>query len=167
MSNQYSTIAYNLAQLKNYYQGPIIDQFNEEVAIYRATEKVRDQWSGQKVVKPLKVRRNNGIGATSDGGLLPAIGRQTTIAAEINAKFNYLRFGITGPMIKSSANDKGSFVRSAAYELEEGYKDLKSDVNRQLSWDGTGYLATVSANAVGSNVITVTGRESTETDLSF
>ena len=167
MSNQYSTIAYNLAQLKNYYQGPIIDQFNEEVAIYRATEKVRDQWSGQKVVKPLKVRRNNGIGATSDGGLLPAIGRQTTIAAEINAKFNYLRFGITGPMIKSSANDKGSFVRSAAYELEEGYKDLKSDVNRQLSWDGTGYLATVSANAVGSNVITVTGRESTENGSKF
>lgn len=167
MSNQFSTIAYNLAQLKDYYQGPIIDQFNEEVPIYRAAEKVTNQWSGYRVIKPLKVRRNGGIGATSDGGTLPAIGRQTTIQAQIQAKFNYLRFGITGPMIKASQNDRGSFVRSAAYELEQGYVDLKDDVNRQYSWDGTGYLATVSANAVGSNTITVTGRESTEDGNKF
>jgi hypothetical protein len=42
-----------------------------------------------------------------------------------------------------------------------------SDVNRQCSWDGTGTLATVSANATSSSVITVTGRESVEAGNKF
>lgn len=159
MANSFQSINSGLAELKNYYQGPIVSQFNDEVPIYRASEKIKNQWSGQQVIRPLKVRRNQGIGATSDGGTLPAIGIQTTIQAIIAAKYNYLRFGVTGPMIKASQSDIGSFVRSAAYELEEGYMDLKSDVNRQLSWNGDGTLATVSANAVASNVITCSGRE--------
>lgn len=167
MSNLFQTITSGLAELKNYYQGPIVSQFNDEVAIYRASEKIKNQWSGQQVIRPLKVLRNNGIGATSDGGTLPAIGRQTTIQAIIAAKYNYLRFGVTGPMIKASQSDIGSFVRSAAYELEQGFLDLKSDINRQLSWNGDGTLAKVSANAFASTVITVTGRESTEDGSKF
>lgn len=167
MANSFSTIANNLAQLKNYYQGPIVSQFNDELPVYRAAEKVKQGWSGQQVIRPVKVRRNQGIGAAADGGTLPAIGRQNTQQAIIAAKYNYLRFGITGPMLKASQSDVGSFVRSAAYELQEGYKDLKSDVNRQLSWDGTGTLATVSANAVSSTVITATGRESVENGIKF
>ena len=91
--------------------------------------------------------------------MLPAIGRQTTVQAIIAAKFNYLRFGVTGPMIKASQSDVGSFVRSAAYELEMGYKDLASDCNRQFSWDGTGKLCTVAATTVGSTTLTVSSRE--------
>lgn len=167
MANQFASIQSNLAQLKNWYQGPIVSQFNDEIPIYRATEKIKDQWSGLQVVRPLKVRRNQGIGATSDGGVLPAIGRQTTIQAQIAAKYNYLRFGVTGPMIKASQSDRGSFVRAAAYELTEGYKDLKSDVNRQLSWDGSGWLAQVSANVVASNVVSLAGREAVEAAAKF
>lgn len=164
MANDFSTISNNLAELKNYYQGPIVDQLNEDLPIYRGAEKVKQGWSGYQVVRPLRVRRNQGIGAVADNGVLPAIGRQSTVQALIAAKFNYLRFGVTGPMIKASASDVGSFVRSAAYELEMGYKDLSSDCNRQLSWDGTGYLAKVSAAAVASTSISVQGREGTTED---
>lgn len=167
MSNQFQSITTGMAELKNYYQGPIRDQFNEELPIYRGAEKMKQGWSGYQVVRPLRVRRNQGIGATSDGGTLPAIGRQTPTQALISAKFNYLRFGVTGPMIKASASDVGSFVRSAAYELEMGYKDLKSDVNRQLSWDGSGTLAKVNANTVASSTLVIKGRESTEAALKF
>lgn len=167
MANQFQGIQSGLAELKNYYQGPIKDQFSEELPIYRAAEKVKQGWSGYQVVRPLRVRRNQGIGATSDGGTLPAIGRQTTVQATISAKFNYLRFGVTGPMIKSSANDVGSFVRSAAYELEMGYKDSKSDVNRQLSWDGSGTLSLCNANTTASTSLVIKGRESTEPALKF
>lgn len=165
--NQFQSITSGLAELKNYYQGPIKDQFNEDLPIYRGAEKIKQGWSGYQVVRPLRVRRNQGIGATTDGGTLPTIGNQTTQQALISAKFNYLRFGITGPMIKASASDVGSFVRSAAYELEMGYKDLKSDVNRQLSWDGTGDLATVSTAAVASTSLVIAGRESVEAALKF
>lgn len=40
-------------------------------------------------------------------------------------------------------------------------------MNRQCSWSGNGALATVSANAVASNTISITGRESVEAALKF
>lgn len=167
MANQFQSINSGLAELKNYYQGPIVSQFNDELPILRGSERVKQGWSGLQVIRPLKVRRNQGIGATSDGGTLPAIGRQTTVQATIPATFNYLRFGVTGPMIKASKSDVGSFVRSAAFELEEGYKDLKADVNRQLSWDGTGTLAKLNAAVVGATSVVIKGRESVEAALKF
>ncbi len=167
MSNLFQSISSGLAELKNYYQGPIVDQFNADLPIYRGAEKIKQGWSGYQVVRPLRVRRNQGIGATSDGGTLPAIGRQTTTQATITASFNYLRFGVTGPMIKASASDIGSFVRSAAYELKMGYEDLKNDVNRQLSWDSSGTLALANANTAASTSLVIKGRESTEPALKF
>lgn len=167
MSNAFQGITSGLAELKNFYQGPIIDLLNEEVPIYRACEKVKEGWSGYQVVRPLRTVRNQGIGATSDGGVLPKIGRQTTVQALIQAKFNYLRFGVTGPMIKASQSDVGSFVRSAAYELKMGYLDLKTDISRQLSWDGTGDLALMNAAATASNSIVIKGRTSSEAALKY
>lgn len=167
MANNFQTVQYGLAQLKNFYQGPIVSQLNDELPVLRACERVKQGWSGQQVIRPLKVIRNQGVGATSDGGSLPAIGRQTTVQAQISAKYNYLRFGITGPMIKASASDVGSFVRSAAYELEEGYNDLKADLNRQFSWNGTCTIAQANANTAGSTSLVISGREAVEPALKF
>lgn len=167
MANAFQNVTSGLAELKNYYQGPIVDLLNEDLPVYRAAEKVKQGWSGQQVVRPLRTVRNQGIGATSDGGTLPKIGRQTTVSATIAAKYNYLRFGVTGPMIKASQSDIGSFVRSAAYELEMGYKDLKRDLNRQLCWDGTGDLALVSTAANASSTLVISGRTTGEAALKY
>lgn len=167
MANQFASISSALAILKNYYAGPIVSQFNDESPIYRGCEKGKEKWSGLQVVRPIKVRRNQGIGATSDGGTLPKIGQQTTVQALISSKFNYLRFGLTGPMIKASQGDKGAFVTAMSFEMEEGMNDMVQDCNRQVAWDGTGTLATVAANAVASSVITVNGRESVEDGAKF
>ncbi len=167
MANNYQGVTSGLAELKNFYQGPIVDQFSEDLAIWKGTEKGKYPWSGSQVIRPLKVRRNPGVGATSDGGALPQIGRQTTVQAIIPAAYNYLRFGITGPMIAASKSDVGSFVRSASFELEEGYNDLKSDMNRQLSWDGTGDLARANAAVTGSTTVVLKGREDAEPGLKF
>lgn len=167
MANSFQSISSGLAELKNFYQGPIVDLINEEIPVYRAAEKVKQGWSGYQVIRPLRTVRNQGIGATSDGGVLPKIGRQTTAQAVISAKFNYLRFGVTGPMIKASQSDVGSFVRSAAYELEMGYKDLKTDLSRQLCWDGSGDLALVNASANASSSIVIKGRSTGEPALKY
>ncbi len=167
MANNYQGVTSGLAELKNFYQGPIVDQFTEDLAIWKGSEKGKYPWSGQQVIRPLKVRRNPGVGATSDGGTLPQIGRQTTIQATIPPAYNYLRFGITGPMIEASKSDVGSFVRSASFELEEGYNDLKSDCNRQLSWDGTGTLALANAAVAASTTVVFKGREAAEPALKF
>lgn len=167
MANLFQTNASGLAMLKNYYQGPLRDQFSEDVAVYRAVEKQKQGWSGQQIIKSIRSVRNQGIGAAADNGALPNIGRQTTKQAIIASKYNYLRFGVTGPMIKSSQSDVGSFVRAADYELQMGYKDLSSDCNRQYSWDGTGTLAAVNTASVASTTLVIKGRESTEEALKF
>ena len=167
MANAFQGISSGLAELKNYYQGPIIDLLNEEIPIYRACEKVKQGWSGYQVIRPLRTSRNQGVGAVGDGGNLPKIGRQTTVQAIIPAKFNYLRFGVTGPMIKASQSDVGSFVRSAAYELEMGYKDLKTEISRQLSWNGRGDLALISTAPVASTAVVISGRTTGEPALKY
>lgn len=167
MANAFQSISSGLAELKNFYQGPIVDLLNEELPIYRAAEKVKQGWSGYQVIRPLRTVRNQGVGATSDGGVLPKVGRQTSVQATITAKFNYLRFGVTGPMIKASQSDAGSFVRSAQYELEMGYKDLKNQLNRQLTWDGTGTLALVNTASTNSSSLVIQGRSSGEEALKF
>lgn len=58
-------------------------------------------------------------------------------------------------------------MRSAAYELEMGFKDLKSDLNRQLSWDGTGTLALANATSVATSALVVKGRETGAPALQF
>lgn len=167
MANQFASISSAVSILKNWYQGPIVSQFNDQLPFYREIEKGKEKWNGQQVVRPVKVRRNPGIGAVSDGGTLPKIGQQTTQQALIASKYNYLRFGVTGPMIKASQGEKGAFVSAMEFEMSEGLNDLKSDVNRQIFWDGTSDLATVSANATASTSITVTGRESVEDGNKF
>lgn len=162
MANQFASISSAAGILKNWYAGALVSQFNDSIPFYKAIEKGREKSAGLQVVRALKVRRNQGIGATSDGGTLPKIGQQTTIQPIISYKFNYLRFGVTGPMLKASQGDKGAFVSIMEYEMEQGMLDFKSDFNRQLFWDGTGKLAVVSANAVNTNVITVSGRESVD-----
>lgn len=162
MANAFNSVAAGFNILKIWYQGPIVSQFNDDIPLYKYIEKGKEKYNGQQVNRPIKVRRNPGIGATSEGGNLPKIGRQTTQQAVIAAKYNYLRFGITGPMLKASQGDKGAFVSAMEFEMSEGLTDIKQDVNRQLFWDGTSDLAVVSANAVASQTITVTGRETTE-----
>lgn len=167
MANQFASIQNALGILKNFYAGPIVSQFNDEIPFYKEIEKGKEKYNGLQVNRPLKLRRNPGIGATSDGGTLPSIGKQTTQQAVIAAKFNYLRFGVTGPMIKASQGDKGSFVSIMEFEMEQGLIDLKKDINRQLNWDGSGKLAEIAANAVASTVITANGRTASEAGNKF
>ena len=45
MANQFQTLSSGLAELKNFYQGPIVDQFSEDVPVYRGCEKIKQGWS--------------------------------------------------------------------------------------------------------------------------
>jgi hypothetical protein len=90
MANTFANLTNALGILKINYQGAIVSQFNDEVPLYKGAEKGKEKYSGLQVNRALKVKRNGGIGATSDGGNLPAIGKQGTTQAIINAKYNYL-----------------------------------------------------------------------------
>lgn len=167
MANVFASTSSSVYNLMQFYKGPIKDNLNEEVDLYRAAETMKYNWSGSQVNRPLRLRRNQGIGAGSDGGNLPSIGAQAGVQAVIAAKYNWLRFGLTAGMLKASQNDKGSFVRQFQFEMDMGMKDLKSDLNRQISWDGTGDLARINTTVAGSTSIVIKGREDTEPAMKF
>lgn len=167
MANLFASTSASVYNLMNFYKGPIKDEFNEEVPIYRGAETMKFNWSGAQVNRPLRLLRNQGIGASTDGGNLPAIGRQGGVQAVIQAKYHWLRFGLTAGLLKAAQSDKGSFVRQFQFEMEMGMKDFKSDANRIAAWDGTGVLATVNTNAAASTSLVIAGRESSEPALKF
>lgn len=145
-----------------YYAGPIVSQFNDSVPLYKGADKSKLKWNGLQVNRPIKVRRNPGIGTITDGGTLPTIGKQTTAQAVVQSRFSYLRFGMTGPMIKASQGDKGAFVSIMEFEMEQGMTDLTQDQNRQAFWNGSGKLGALASAAVATNTISVSGRSSGE-----
>lgn len=164
MANSFSsTTTGGLGVLQNYYQGPIVSQFSDSCPLYKIMEKGKESWMGSQVAVPIKVRRNQGVGSAAELGALPSIGQQTTIQALIQAKQNYLRFGVSGLMLKSAQSaGKGAFANILTFEMQQGIEDLSTQVNRELYYNGTGAIATVAANAVASNVITATGRTADE-----
>lgn len=167
MSNAFQSMTAGAALLKNVYRGGLIDLLNEDMPVYRSCEKLKDQYSGQQIVRALRSRRGQGVGAGSDGGTLPKIGRSVNVNATILPKFNWLRFGITAGMIKASQSDQGSFVRGYANELKMGYTDFKTDMNRQLCFNGTGTLALVNTASSGSSSLVIAGRSTGEPALKY
>lgn len=165
MSNTFSSISNETGNLlKRFYVDGMIDQLNNDMPVMSFVEKTKAGVAGDATYFALKMARNQGIGASSDGGNLPQIGRYKTVQAKVDHKFNFLRCGITSGMIAASKNDKGSFLRQLDAMVKSGYADLKNDLNRQLSFDGTGNLGKLSANAVATNSISVQGREGTTED---
>jgi len=62
MANDFHSVAEAVGMLKNWYQDPLVSQFSDDIPIYRGCEKGKESWSGLQVIRPVKVRRNQGIG---------------------------------------------------------------------------------------------------------
>lgn len=140
--------------LKNQYLGPIREQLNNDIVLLKRLEKDNESVVGQNFTIPLHVSRNEGIGATADGGSLPTAGAQGYKAAIVPMRYLYGRIELSGPAMKSTRNSEGAFVRLLESEMKGIARDLKSDVNRQLFGDGSGVLATC-ASASDATTITV------------
>lgn len=138
------------AALKEYYLPPITNAFPALVELWDEFEKTTEGWTGNKIINPVKVSRNKGIGARADGGKMPAAGRQGLVEHQVTAKYNYARIELTGPVMAASENNKGAFAKALTYEIQGATEDLTNDVDRQLGGDGTGTLATVETGATSA-----------------
>jgi hypothetical protein len=165
MSNQFSSVVNETgALLKRFYIDGMVDQLNNDMPVMSFIEKSKAGVAGDATYVALKLNRNQGIGAGTDGGNMPGIGRYKTSQAVVAHKYNWLRTGLTAGIIAASKNDKGAFLRQLDAVVKAGYVDLKSDLNRQLGFDGTGTLGKLSAAAVATQSISVQGREGTTED---
>ena len=123
--------------LKNFYAAAVAEQLNQEVLMLELFEKAKLDWSGKKVVVPVHVARNSGVGFAAEGAALPTAGNQTYEELNITAKFLYGRFQVSGPAI-SSAKGAYSFGNYIDLELRKLVEDVRKTAN----------IATFSGNIV-------------------
>lgn len=135
------TLANADAALKEFYLPAIRNQLNNDTPMLNIVSKKNVDVEGRRAVLSVKVGRNWGIGARSDGGTLPTAGNQQYAEERVPLRYNYGVGQVTGPTINQTMSDRGSFIRAVRSETEGVTDDLKRDFNRQLWGTSDGKIA--------------------------
>ncbi len=143
------------AILKEFYLPGAQEQLNNDIPLLAHVEKNTKDIEGRRAILAPHTRRSSGIGARAESGTLPTAVNQTWAEERISLFYNYGRVNISGPLMKSTTSDRGSFVRAVDAEMKGITTDLKRDVNRQCWGDGTGAIANFSGGGASSNTATV------------
>lgn len=130
------------AVLKEFYLGPIVNQLNNEILAIELFQKAQVDWQGKKVVIPVKVGRNSGVGFAAEGGQLPTAGSQQYADLLVEARYSYGRFTVTGQSIAASKTSAGAFVQAMDSEMSGLVEDVKNMCNRAAFTGGSviGYV---------------------------
>ena len=92
--------------LKDFYQGPIRDQLNNEMLVFELFNKKKVSWTGRKAIMPVRIGRNESAGFRAEDNDLPTADRQKYADLTIQAKYLYGRMDITGPTIEQAKASK-------------------------------------------------------------
>lgn len=144
------------AILKEVYPGAIEDELNNEIALWAilSKEKVSLDGQGQRIVRPFRINRNQGMGARNDTDLLPIPGAQTLQRAQINMSSNYLVGQITGRVIRTSYGSDAAFENALEEEIRFSLTDVPNEIGRQL-FNGVGQLTTTNGLVTASTSVVV------------
>lgn len=142
--------------LKEVYPGAVEDTLNNEVALWAIFEKTKESVGGfgKRVVRPMRVVRNSGVGSRPDNGTLPTGGSQTYVNAQINPATTYLVSQISGRTLRTAASDSAAFENALAAEMRLGIADLVSDLSRQL-FMGSGRITKTNGTVTTSTTVVV------------
>lgn len=147
------------AILQDFYLGPVQEQLNQEVHCLQLFEKMKVDWNGRRVIIPVHIARNTGVGYTAESGNLPVAGQQNYEDLAVRACFLYGRFEVTGPaMAAAKKGGSHAFINWADSEMKKLVEDVRDRANRVCVSGGAvkGYLnekkasgAAVAAQVVG------------------
>ena len=129
------------AILKEFYIGPVIEQLNNEVLALEMFEKAIVDWNGKKAIIPVHISRNNMNSKAQfvpESGTLPTAQNQGYARLEVEAKYQYGRFQISGPAISSAKNGgKGAFIGYTDAEMNKLVNDVRNTANRVSMTSGS------------------------------
>jgi hypothetical protein len=145
------------ALLKEVYSIKLQDQLQNEITTTKRLEQtsngVIETVGGKYVDFPIHVGRNSGIGWRKENEALPAAGSQGYKEVHVPLQYVYGVFRVTGQLIELADKDHQAFASAMTEEQERLKDDLKKDYEVKTYGDGTGLLASVTAD--GSNTVTV------------
>lgn len=145
------------AALKTVFGPRLVDELNSEVALYNRYQKGdKEMWEGRDTVEwALRVGRNEGFAYGRERGPIAVAGHQVYVPFKVPLRFGWGRLNISGPVMKVSKTNKGSFKRALQSEYDGLRMDFLDDKNRILFHDGRGVLALVNGNGADTTTLTV------------
>jgi len=141
--------------LKEYYQGPVVEQLNKEVLLLNRLESKSEDLVGKRAYVPLVAARTTGIGARAENATLPAAGAYSYERAIYDLKYLYGKTAVTGPSMAKSKSEVGSFLEVLRSELDGLRTDLQKDLARQIYGNGSGKIATATAGSTTTMTVGV------------
>ena len=145
------------AALKTVFGPRLVDELNSEVALYTKYQKGdKEMWEGRDTVEwALRVGRNEGFAYGRERGPIAEAGHQSYVPFKVPLRFGWARLNISGPVMKVSKTNKGSFKRALQSEYDGLRMDFLDDKNRILFHDGRGVMAMVNGAGGGTTTLTV------------
>src|SRR5688572_25500424 len=102
------TSAYDTV-LKDVYEGQIRELIPTKVKMYKKFEEMdAKEWGGRRVTYPLRVGRNQGVGAYAERGAVPAAGRQQYTDVDIPMRYVGGRIELSTQVMKASMGPKNA-----------------------------------------------------------
>lgn len=140
--------------LREVYLGVLSNQLNTSInpLLARINQTSSDVW-GKEIRKVAPYGINGGIGAGTEDGDLPESAGNNYAQFVLSLKNLYGKVEISDKAIRASESSTGAFVNLLNAELEGLIKASTFNFGRMLYGDGSGFLASISANT--SNSVTV------------
>ena len=113
------------AALKNFYIGPIQDQLNNEIEMFKLMEELDVEWSGKAAIIPMRTGRNSAVGAVAENATLPTAGQEEYKDLTVTAGYVFGRFQFTDQAVSATAKSAGSFGTIMQLEMEKLVEDVK------------------------------------------
>lgn len=141
------------AVLKEFYEGPLRKQINDEVKFVTQVTKDKVNFVGRRAIIPCHMTRNTGIGSRLENEQIPVAGNQGTVDQIVATKAHYGRYRLTRQVISRMDGERGSFIRAASLEADGLKTDTAREYNRQAWGTSDGAIATCGVTALGATVI--------------
>lgn len=137
--------------LKEVYEPRLVDQLQSEILtiarVERTSEGITEDVGGKYVTFPIRVKRNQGIGARNESEQLPVARTQGYASARLKLTYQYGAIELTGQTFELADKNFQSFASTVQQEMDGLKEGLRKDTNRQMYGTSIGKLAT--ANAIG------------------
>jgi hypothetical protein len=144
--------------LKEVYEDRLRDQLQSELItikrVEQTSEGVSQDVGGKYTTFPIRVRRNQGIGARGEFEGLPTPRTQGYEAARVNLKYLYGALMLTGQTFELASTNRQAFASSLDQEVNGLREGVKKDINRQVYGNNRGVLATATAGGSTTTFVT-------------
>lgn len=153
MTGSAANLSHYSEVLKTYYLPGIQDYLNHDTILSDIIEVNEKDVSGKNATIENHYGRSTGTGARGDGSALPTANYQRYKTSTVPMKYLYGRVEFTGPTIKATRDEKGSYAKVIDAEVKGIVNDLKKEANR-MHW-GCGYGVLARWQAGTSTTITL------------